>query len=80
MFILAWPFVTFVFWYVFFNYFRSSAYNGRKPLSDRQIFMLSCGVGGFVSFFLIGFWLQTAAKNIALSAIMSRSENKKGDD
>ena len=54
MFIIAWPFIAFVFWYVFFNYFRSSAYNGRKPLTDRQIFNLSLIVGGIVSFILIG--------------------------
>jgi len=54
MFLIAWPFITFIFWYVFYNYFSSSAYNGKKPLSDRKIFLISVIVGAFVSFFLIG--------------------------
>ena len=51
MFLIAWPFITFIFWYVFYNYFSSSAYNGKKPLSDRKIFLISVIVGAFVSFF-----------------------------
>tara|TARA_B100001287_G_scaffold8084_1_gene6338 strand:+ start:981 stop:1148 length:168 start_codon:yes stop_codon:yes gene_type:complete len=54
VFILAWPFITFVFWYVFYNYFHSSAYNGKEPISDRKIFVISAAVGGIVSFILLG--------------------------
>ena len=55
MFLIAWPFFTFIFWYVFFNYFHSSAFNGKEPYSDRKIFMMSLIVGGLVAFVLIGF-------------------------
>ncbi len=54
MFIIAWPFITFVFWYVFYNYFHSSAFNGKEPISDKKVFNISVLVGGIVSFILIG--------------------------
>jgi hypothetical protein len=55
MFLIVWPVFTFIFWYVFFNYFHSSAYNGKKPLTDKKIFNISLITGGLVSILLVGF-------------------------